>query len=252
MVTNSTTRFSNRVEDYVKYRPGYPEEIVKFLHNTYGLTQDKLIADIGAGTGISTALFLKKGYRVIAVEPNLEMREKAIELLGSYNGFIPQDGTAENTGIESNSVSAIIAGQAFHWFDAVKTRAEFKRILKPHGIVALIWNERKTTSAFEQEYDELIIKHGNDYVKVDHRNIDTEHIAAFFNPEPVHLEIFANKQVFDFEGLKGRLLSSSYMPTRDDEGYGPMINDFQALFDNYQQDGLIVINYDTKVYSGKL
>lgn len=252
MVTNSTTRFSNRVEDYVKYRPGYPVEIVKFLHDTYGLTQDKLIADIGAGTGISTELFLKKGYRVIAVEPNEEMREKAIELLDSYNGFIPKNGTAENTGIDSNSVGAIIAGQAFHWFDAVKTRTEFKRILKPYGIVALIWNERKTTSAFEQEYDELIIKHGNDYVKVDHRNIDTEHIAAFYNPEPVHLETFANKQVFDFEGLKGRLLSSSYMPARDEEGYEPMINDLQALFDKFQQDGAIIINYDTKVYSGKL
>jgi SAM-dependent methyltransferase len=252
MITNSTTRFSNRVEDYVKYRPGYPVEIVRFLHDTYGLTQDKLIADIGAGTGISTELFLKKGYRVIAVEPNVEMREKAIELLDSYNGFIPKNGTAENTGIDSNSVGAIIAGQAFHWFDAVKTRTEFKRILKPNGIVALIWNERKTTSAFEQEYDELIIKHGNDYVKVDHRNIDTEHIAAFFNPEPVHLETFVNKQVFDFEGLKGRLLSSSYMPARGEEGYEPMINDLQALFNKFQQDEVIVINYDTKVYSGKL
>lgn len=252
MVSNSTTRFSNRVEDYVKYRPGYPVEIVKFLHDTYNLTQDKLIADIGAGTGISTALFLNKGYRVIAVEPNLEMREKAIELLDSFHGFIPKNGTAENTGIENNTISAIIAGQAFHWFDAEKSRTEFKRILKPDGIVALIWNERKTTSAFEQEYDELIIKHGNDYVKVDHRNIDTEHIEAFFNPEPVHLEIFANKQIFDFEGLKGRLLSSSYMPTRDDAGYQPMINDLQALFDKFQRDGVIVINYDTKVYSGKL
>ncbi|WP_114936333.1 class I SAM-dependent methyltransferase [Mucilaginibacter endophyticus] len=252
MVTNNTTRFSNRVEDYVKYRPGYPVEIVKFLHDTYNLTQDKLIADIGAGTGISTALFLNKGYRVIAVEPNLEMREKAIELLGAYHGFIPKSGTAENTGIEDNTISAIIAGQAFHWFDAKKTRIEFKRILKPDGIVALIWNERKTTSAFEQEYDELIIKHGNDYVKVDHRNIDTEHIEDFFNPEPVHLEIFANKQIFDFEGLKGRLLSSSYMPTRYDAGYQPMINDLQTLFDKFQRDGVIVINYDTKVYSGKL
>jgi SAM-dependent methyltransferase len=252
MVTNSTTRFSNRVEDYVKYRPGYPDEIVKFLHDTYGLTQDKLIADIGAGTGISTELFLKKGYRVIAVEPNLEMREKAIELLGSYHGFIPQNGTAENTGIENNTVNAVIAGQAFHWFDATEARTEFKRILKAGGIVALIWNERKTTSAFEQEYDELIITHGNDYVKVDHRNIDTKHIEAFFGPNPVHLEVFANKQVFDFKGLKGRLLSSSYMPARDDKGYEPMINDLQALFDKYQQDGVIVINYDTKVYSGKL
>ncbi|AYL97158.1 class I SAM-dependent methyltransferase [Mucilaginibacter celer] len=252
MVNNSTTRFSNRVEDYVKYRPGYPVEIVKFLHDNYSLTQDKLIADIGAGTGISTALFLNKGYRVIAVEPNDEMRVKSVELLGTYHGFMAHNGTAENTGLTDASVDAVIAGQAFHWFDTVLTRAEFKRILKPGGIVALIWNERKTSSAFEQEYDELIIKHARDYVKVDHRNIDTEHIAAFFNPEAVHLEIFQNKQVFDFEGLKGRLMSSSYMPAKDDEGFDDMIADLQVIFDKFKQDGMITINYDTKVYSGKL
>lgn len=252
MVNNSTTRFSNRVEDYVKYRPDYPTEIVNFLHDTYGLTQDKLIADIGAGTGISTALFLNKGYRVIAVEPNDEMRAKSVELLGTFHGFMAHNGTAEHTGLTDSSIDAIIAGQAFHWFDTVLTRAEFKRILKPGGLVALIWNERKTGSDFEKEYDELIIKHAHDYVKVDHRNIDTERIAAFFNPEPIHLEIFENKQVFDFEGLKGRLMSSSYMPTPDDEGFDAMIDDLQSLFNKFQQDGVITINYDTKVYSGKL
>jgi SAM-dependent methyltransferase len=252
MVNDSTTRFSNRVEDYVKYRPGYPAEIVNFLHDTYSLTQDKLIADVGAGTGISPELFLNKGYRVIAVEPNLEMRQKSVELLGSFHGFMAHDGTAENTGLTDASIDAIIAGQAFHWFDAILTRAEFKRILKPNGIVALIWNERKTDSEFEQEYDALIIKHARDYVKVDHRNIDTERIAAFFNPEQVHLEIFQNKQVFDFEGLKGRLMSSSYMPAKGDEGFEAMIADLQSLFDRFQEDGVITISYDTKVYSGKL
>ncbi len=252
MENNSTTRFSNRVDDYVKYRPTYPTEIINFLQGSYELSTDKLIADIGAGTGISTALFLDAGYRVIAIEPNLEMREKSIELLGSTPGFKAQNGTAENTGLETGSIDAIIAGQAFHWFDAVKTREEFKRILMPDGIVALIWNERLTTSAFEKEYDELIVKHGNDYMKVDHRNIDPAAIGAFFNPETFHLQEFANKQVFDFEGLTGRLLSSSYMPTKDDVGYEAMIADLKILFDKYQQDGVITINYDTKVYVGRL
>lgn len=252
MVNDSTTRFSNRVEDYVKYRPDYPAAIVNFLHNTYALTQDKLIADIGAGTGISTAIFLNKGYRVIAVEPNAEMRAKSIELLGAYHGFMAHNGTAENTGLSDASIDAIVAGQAFHWFDPVLTRTEFKRILKPNGIVALMWNERKTGSAFEQQYDQLIIKHARDYVKVDHRNIDAERIAAFFTPAAMHLEIFQNKQVFDFEGLKGRLMSSSYMPTKDDAGFEAMITDLQALFDKFEQGGVITINYDTKVYSGRL
>ncbi|MES2131839.1 MAG: class I SAM-dependent methyltransferase [Bacteroidota bacterium] len=250
MTKNSTTRFSNRVEDYVKYRPHYPVELLRFLQNTYKLTPDKLVADIGAGTGISTALFLKAGYNVIAVEPNKEMLDKAIELLGVFPGFVANNGTAEQTGLETASVDAIIAGQAFHWFDALKTKTEFKRILKSGGITALIWNERKTSSDFEIEYDALITKHARDYVQVDHRNIDQEHIAAFFNPAPIHLEVFANQQVFDFEGLKGRLLSSSYMPALHEEGYDAMLEDLKFLFDKYQSKGTITINYNTKLYVG--
>jgi len=249
---DSTKRFSNRVADYVKYRPHYPAAIITFLQDSYQLTTDRLIADIGAGTGISTQLFLDAGYRTIAVEPNTEMRDKAMELLSTYPRFTAADGTAENTGLASESVDAIIAGQAFHWFNAQNARAEFKRILKAGGIVALIWNERKTSSAFEKEYDQLIITHGQDYVKVGHRNIDYDNIGAFYDPEPFELRVFENKQVFNFEELKGRLLSSSYMPTKDNVGYEPMINDLRRLFNKYQQDELITINYDTKVYVGRL
>jgi SAM-dependent methyltransferase len=249
---NSTTRFSNRVEDYVKYRPSYPSAIIDFLKNNYGLTPDNVIADIGAGTGISSALFLNAGYRIQAIEPNKEMREKAVELLGAYPGFTIQDGTAENTGLDAGSVDIIIAGQAFHWFDAVKAKAEFERILRHGCITILIWNDRKITSDFEQDYEQLINRHASDYKVINHRNIDAEKIASFFNPAPIHFEIFANNQVFDFEGLKGRLLSSSYMPAYDEEGYGPMISDLKILFDRYQQAGLITINYDTKVYVGRL
>ncbi len=252
MASNSTTRFSNRVEDYVKYRPGYPAAIVDFLQKEYSLNTDKLIADIGAGTGISAALFLDAGYRVTAVEPNKEMRDKSIQLLAQHTGFTALDGAAENTGIATASIDAVIAGQAFHWFDAVKARKEFTRILKPGGLVALMWNERKTTSVFEIQYDELIIKHARDYVQVDHRNIDTEHIAAFFNPQPLRLEIFPNKQVFNFEGLKGRLLSSSYMPALNEPGYEAMLTDLERLFTAHQSDGMITISYDTKVYTGRL
>jgi SAM-dependent methyltransferase len=249
---NSTTRFSNRVEDYVKYRPHYPKAIVEFLEDNYQLSADKMIADIGAGTGISTGLFLEAGYKVIAVEPNLEMREKSVELLGSYPAFKAMNGTAENTGLETGSIDVIIAGQAFHWFDREKAREEFKRVLIPDGIVALIWNERRTSSPFEIEYDALIVKHASDYVKVDHRNIDVEAIGAFFNPEPFQLQVFPNKQVFNFDGLAGRLMSSSYMPTRADAGFEAMMNDLQLLFDNYKTDDMITINYDTKMYVGKL
>lgn len=248
---DSTKRFSNRVEDYVKYRPHYPAIIISYLQEHYGLSVEKQIADIGAGTGISTALFLEAGYRVFAVEPNNEMLEKAKELLGKYEEFMPVPGTAENTTLPDSIVDAVIAGQAFHWFDTAKCRKEFKRILKPHGPVALIWNERRTGSVFEQDYDSLINQHGKDYVQVSHRNIDAEHIAAFFAPGSMELKVFPNQQVFDFDGLKGRLLSSSYIPLPDDPGFEAMIADLRKLFDRYQEAGKIVIHYDTKVYVGR-
>lgn len=252
MAKDNTSRFSNRVEDYVKYRPGYPVEIINFLQSKFGLSPDKIIADIGAGTGISAELFLNSGYEVFAVEPNTEMREKAIELLGHLPAFHAVDGTAENTKLETDSIDAVVAGQAFHWFDRDAARAEFSRILKPKGLVVLIWNERKTTSAFEVAYDELIIKHGKDYVKVDHRNIDEIKIGEFYAPESFSYHLFQNKQVFDFYGLQGRLFSSSYMPARGENGYEAMVTDLKQLFEDYKEDNSITINYDTKVYIGKV
>jgi len=250
MQQKNTERFSNRVEDYVKYRPGYPVQVVRFLEDQYKLVRGSLIADIGSGTGISSALFLDKGYRVAGVEPNKEMRDKSVELLGGNPAFFAIDGTAENTTLPDNSVDAIVAGQAFHWFDREKTRQEFSRILKPGGSVALIWNERLTDTGFEQEYDQLIVKHGIDYVQVDHRNIDLEKISAFFHPAPVRLEIFPNEQVFGFDGLEGRLLSSSYMPDKSHPGYPAMVADLKDLYDRYQEAGKITIHYETKVFAG--
>lgn len=248
MADNSTTRFSNRVDNYVKYRPGYPEAIVAYLHTVHHLTIGSIIADIGAGTGISARLFLDKGYTVMTVEPNTAMREKCIELLGQYQNFKTSSGTAEHTMLEAGSVDAVLCAQAFHWFNNADTKAEFKRILKTGGIVILVWNERLALSGFEKEYDTLIVRNGKDYVSVDHRNIDEHAIQAFCSPAKVSLEIFSNRQVFDFEGLKGRLLSSSYMPAETDEGYNKLIKELKQLFNRYQQDGMVQINYATKVY----
>ena len=252
MATDNTERFSNRVADYVKYRPGYPSAMMHYLQSTFRLPQGAQVADVGSGTGISTELFLKEGYTVYAVEPNTAMREKATELLGHYPLYREVAGTAEHTGLPAQSVDVIVAGQAFHWFQPAQTRQEFARILKPNGIVVLVWNERLTASAFESEYDQLIIRHGNDYVQVDHRNISQENIEAFFSPCPVRYQVFGNEQVFDFEGLSGRLLSSSYMPSATDEGYPDMIRDLRRLFDRYQADGHITIHYDTKVFTAEL
>jgi SAM-dependent methyltransferase len=250
---NSTTRFSDRVEDYKRYRPSYPAEIVPFLEQHYGLSAAEYsIADIGAGTGISSRLFLDHGYRVIGVEPNQEMRQAAIADLQQFETFSIQDGTAEHTGLDDGSIDVLMAAQAFHWFDKAAVRKEFARILKPEGLVILIWNERLIQSRFEQAYDELILRYAIDYVQVQHRNIEYADIKMFFAPGLCVQHEFTNQQIFDFEGLKGRLLSSSYMPKVGHQAYAAMIADLEQLFEQYQESNTIQINYTTKIYIGRL
>jgi SAM-dependent methyltransferase len=251
MALNPTERFSNRVDDYVKYRPGYPAIIINYLREHFDLNTDKIIADIGAGTGISTSLFLKAGYPVRAVEPNKEMREKLMELSGQYPKLVVTDGTAENTNLPDKSIDAIVAAQAFHWFNAEISKAEFKRILKTGGLLVLIWNERKTDSDFEMEYEKLILKFARDYRKVDHRNINPDDIERFFYPLHCESMVFDNYQSFDLTGLKGRLSSSSYMPAKGDTGFEEMMRDLEKLFEKYKEGNRIRINYDTKLYAGR-
>ncbi|MBC9932156.1 class I SAM-dependent methyltransferase [Chitinophaga qingshengii] len=248
---NNTSRFSNRVEDYVKYRPHYPVEMITYLEQQSVLQPGMLLADIGSGTGISAELFLRKGYTVLGVEPNREMREKSEDLLQSYPHFNAIDGTAEHTTIEKHCIDVIIAGQAFHWFNQEAARTEFERILKPEGYVVLIWNERMMESPFEKAYEQLILRHGNQYKELNHRNIDIAVIEKFFHPAAVRLTEFTNKQVFDYNGLEGRLLSSSYMPPRDSAGYPALAADLQQLFDQFQQNGYITIHYTTRMYWGQ-
>ncbi|MGN7821436.1 class I SAM-dependent methyltransferase [Chitinophaga sp. 22536] len=249
---NNTNRFSNRVEDYVKYRPHYPEEMITYLEQQAVLQPGMLLADIGSGTGISSQLFLQKGYTVLGVEPNKEMREKSEELLKDYPQFNAIDGTAEHTTLEKHCIDVIVAGQAFHWFNQEAANTEFRRILKKNGHVLLVWNERMTGSPFEKAYEQLIERHGKQYKELNHRNIDIAVIEKFFHPSTVTLTEFANKQVFDYEGLEGRLLSSSYMPSREDERYPALVADLKQLFDQFQEDGYITIHYTTRMYWGQL
>jgi SAM-dependent methyltransferase len=254
---DSTKRFSDRVGDYVKYRPDYPVALLSLLKELYRFDPQWTVADIGSGTGISTELFLRNGNRVYAVEPNTAMRAKAEELLASYPGFVSVEGTAEATELQAGSIDLIVAGQAFHWFDPVRTRAEFVRISRPGGIVALIWNDRLMELPFEKEYEELILHYAGDYKTINHRNITDQQIGAFFQPQEFVLHQVENGQDFDFEGLKGRLLSSSYIP-KEGQRFEDMIAALEKLFKKFASGGedaaeagrKVRVRYDTKLYSG--
>ena len=249
---NSTERFTSRVETYAKFRPGYPPDVIELLRSECGLTPDTIVADIGSGTGILSELLLKNGNEVLGVEPNNAMRETAEHLLRNYPGFKSVRGSAEATTLPDQSVELITAGQAFHWFDGAAARREFARILKPQGYVALIWNDRRLDSTpFLRGYEALLRKYGTDYAKVQEFNPRNQ-IADFFAPQTFQLKEFPNRQAFDFEGFKGRVMSASYTPEPNNPKFEPMLEAMLRLYNSNQVNGTVAFEYDTKIYYGKL
>jgi SAM-dependent methyltransferase len=252
VVTDSTLRFSSRVQDYVRYRPGYPLEIIDLLRRECGLTPESVIADVASGTGLWTRLLLENGNRVYAVEPNNEMREAGEQLLASYRRLVSVAGRAEATTLRNQSVDFVTAAQAAHWFDRDGARQEFARILKPGGWCVLIWNQRRTGSTpFLLDYEQLSLSYGTDYKEIRHENT-TAVIDKFFAPMPFKARTFEYRQEFDFAGLKGRLLSSSYIPGPDHPRYAPMLEELRHIFERNQVNGRVYIDYDTRVFYGHI
>ena len=253
MSRDPTTRFTGRVEAYLRYRPTYPPELFDFLETECSLGHRRPIADIGSGTGILTRPFLERGHQVWAVEPNKAMRSAAERELGRFARFQSVDATAEATSLASDSVHMIASGQAFHWFDLDECGTEFRRILHPNGWVAIIWNDRrKSTTPFLRAYEEVLLRHGTDYELVDHTRVSQEDLTGFFGPRGFSAARFDNHQVLDFDGLKGRLESSSYVPEKGSPGHLPMLESLQVLFDLHNTGGTVSIDYDTVVYYGHL
>lgn len=244
-------RFSNRVSNYVKFRPGYPADVVSFVEDEMNLASDAVIADVACGTGLSSEIFLSAGYRVLGVEPNEQMRMAAAQYLSRFVNFELLEGTAEKTGLPSSAVDLVIAAQAYHWFEPAHVRQEFSRVLKPNGWVALIWNERQLDSTpFLLAYESLLLEFGTDYESIRHDRITRRLLEEQLGWE-FYERTFANEQALDLDGLEGRLLSCSYVPERGDSRYGEMIATVRDLFTEHQKDGRIQILYDTKVYYAK-
>lgn len=247
-----TKRFSNRVENYLKYRPRYPTEIISLLEKECGLTPDSIIADVGSGTGFLSELFLRHGNQLFGVEPNAEMRAAGERLLADYPNFVSVTATAEATTLPESSMDFVTAGQAFHWFDRAKTRREFQRILKPSGWAVIVWNTFPTgRSALVKAYDDVLVQYGTDYREVA-KEIEGSGIEKFFPPGAGKRARFDFQQTFDWEGFQGRLLSASYAPNADSPQYEPMLLDLRRVFDSHEKDGTVVFDYDTVVYYGQL
>jgi ubiquinone/menaquinone biosynthesis C-methylase UbiE len=254
MSKSPTARFSDRVENYVRYRPGYPPEVLDLLRTECGLRPSHIVADIASGTGAFTRLLLENGNSVFAVEPNSAMREMGIEQLESFesNRLVFVAGTAEETTLPSASVDFVTAAQAAHWFDLPRARAEFVRILRPEGWCALIWNERHLASTpFLRAYEQLLLTYGADYQEVRHE-YTTLKIHEFFAPALSEESVFSLRQQFDYEGLAGRLWSSSYAPLEGHPSYAPMMQELQRIFRAHAKDDTVEFEYKTRVFYGHL
>lgn len=249
---NSTTRFSDRVDNYLRYRPDYPQPLIEFLLQHGSLDQNSLIADIGSGTGIFTRHLLDKQLKVLAVEPNHEMRHAAEKQLSHHPRFTSIEGTAEKTNLPDSSINLIVAAQAFHWFDRHLAKKEFHRILKPSGHLALIWNQRKLDLPFQQEYDQLLIQHAPEYKSVNHRDTPVEIIEQFFSPASFEYLTFDNSQQLDKQSFLGRIQSSSYTPAENTPEFLKLKSVAELLFDKHQSNGFIRFEYDAQIYRGQL
>jgi len=248
---NAKARFSNRVADYVRYRPSYPEEVLALLRQA-GLRAGSDVADIGSGTGTFSKLLLDAGHEVFAVEPNAEMRAIAEDLLGPSPSFHSIAASGEETTLPDQSIDWIVSAQAFHWLDRVRARKEFSRLLKPAGSIALIWNVRQTDSTpFLREYEDLLLTYAPDYSLVRHENVDAEALAHFFAEGRFVKHLFPNAQAFDLAGLRGRLRSCSYAPAAGHVLHVPMLTELDRLYDRHQIEGVVEFRYHTEVFIGR-
>ena len=246
-------RFSTRAPDYARYRPSYPVAVLDLLRAECGLTPEHVVADIGSGTGLLSELFLKNGNRVFGVEPNKEMREGGEEYLQPYPGFMSVSGSAEATTLANASVDFVTAGQAFHWFMPVAIRREFARILKPGGWTIVLWNDRRISETrFGRAYEKLLERYGTDYKSVKEAYPDEQNMRDFFGEGNFSVRELPNEQHLDWDGLAGRLRSSSYTPGPAHPNYGPMMAELHEIFRANQLLGRVHMQYATHIYFGKL
>lgn len=252
-VPDPTERFSNRVDDYVRYRPGYPPALFDSLEHNFGMTAGQTAADVGSGTGIFAALLLGRGLTVFGIEPNGAMRTAAERRLRRERSFKSVAAEAEATTLADSGVDWIFAAQAFHWFDVARFRVEAARILRPNGRVVLVWNNRRRDTPFLTDYERLLQGHGTDYGTVRHEGAETDgRIAALFAPRSFVARGFDNEQRLDEDALKGRTFSSSYTPHAGDPRHSLLDAALGELFDRHQRGGEVVMEYETRMYIGRI
>jgi len=248
---DATRRFSDRVADYVKFRPGYPDSVFSALATRLSPELPRVAADIGAGTGIFSRGLLAHGFEVFGVEPNPEMRAASELALVAEARFHSGGGRADATALPDASVALVTAAQSFHWFDPEQCRREWQRILMPRGIVGVVWNQRRLGSPFMQAY-EAAMQLLKEYDEINRWQRDRNAVARLFGENPFATLEFSHQQTFDWEGLRGRVLSSSYVPKPGAPGHDELMSALRRAYDAQQRDGVVQFDYVTRLHVGRL
>lgn len=237
-----TSRFTDRAADYVKYRPAYPALAIDAVLEGMGEPSRLVAADVGAGTGIASRQLADRGVRVEAVEPNPAMREAA-----SPHGSVEwSEGSAEATRLPGASVDVVLCAQAFHWFRPHESLAEFHRILRPGGRLALLWNSRDRRDPLMLGYIDAIHAVNGEH-PAERREFDPAVLEGeWFTPAT--LVTFPHAQDLDREGLVGRAVSASFVP-KQGAAFLALRERLDALFDRHRDArGRVRMRYVTKLY----
>lgn len=244
--------FTGRADYYVRSRPSYPNAVMKILRENHGFTSDLIVADIGCGPGILSRIFLQNGNEVFCIDPNEEMLSSAKRLLSEFGKVKFLRTFAEKTGLDNNSVNVISAGQAFHWFTPEETRNEFKRILKPPGLMILLWNDRTDRpGSYNAEYERIVKKYSPEYHRSGSLALDSKAIQDFYGSGFTSYEL-RNSQSLDFDGTLGRYLSASYAIGSNNSDYETLLRELEEAFESYQVNGKVAIEYKTRIYVGSV
>lgn len=249
--TQFTTQFNSKAEDYALSRPGYPPTLYNALWTITGVDAGDQIIDVGAGTGLFTQGLLGAGRLVLAVEPADEMRSKADALFGNTPGYASASGTAESLPVENQVAKLITAAQAYHWFNVPLARAEFMRVLKPGGWVALVWNDRQRGQNANDVLDGFGKKYGGQQLSAlaAHENAHT--FGEFFGNESYQEHFFKHDQQVDMVKWLALLFSRSYMPARESSAGHNLTEEASKAFQELQQDGQVTVPYTTRLVLGQ-
>jgi SAM-dependent methyltransferase len=244
--------FSTKVADYLRSRPDYPRALFDELAASCRLSEGSVVADVGGGTGLLTKGLLQKGYRVIVVEPNSEMRQAADRLLGGNTRYSSVAGSAEAMPLASGSTDLVTAAQAFHWFDVPRARTEFLRVLTPQGQVALIWNDRVPDDRLNLALDEISTEFGGAKraALVAHEK-ERSDVPRFFGAAQPAQFSWPHSQFLDEEGLTALVFSRSYIPGRASSDAPKVASRISDLFKRFMMNDTVEIMYRTVVFIGR-